>query len=288
MEKEILRKMNCPFDPDTAVITQLFHEEDNEPYQVWKVETRGNTYILKEAQEYEAEVYPTLLQTSGRSVPKLYRIHKIEDKTYLLMEYIQGQDLRKCTRPALTLVLDALIEMQRPYWNSTSQAGYSFELSLPGRRKRREYLKDSELEMAYDSFLSLYSAVPRTLCHDDFLPFNVLVSDGRAVLIDWEYAGILPYPTSFARLIAHGEEDTDAFFYMTQSDRDFAIDYYYDHLLKEKGIAYDSWRRTLDYFLFYEYCEWVMIGNKYGTTDGAYYQKYLPLAKQQARKLIQI
>lgn len=54
---------------------------------------------------------------------------------------------------------------------------------------------------------------------DDLLPFNVIVSDDRAVLIDWEYGGILPYPSSFARLIAHGEEAEDSLFHMTREDR---------------------------------------------------------------------
>lgn len=85
--------------------------------------------------------------------------------------------------------------------------------------------------------------------------------------IDWEYAGILPYPTSLARLIAHGEEDESAFFFMTQKDKDYAIDYYYEHLLKEKGIDYNAYRKTLDYFLLYEYCEWIMLGIEYNHTE---------------------
>ena len=68
-----------------------------------------------------------------------------------------------------------------------------------------------EPERAYEQYLQIYSDVPRTLCHDDLLPFNVLCAKERAVIIDWEYAGILPYPTSLARLIAHCEEDESAF-----------------------------------------------------------------------------
>lgn len=49
-----------------------------------------------------------------------------------------------------------------------------------------------------------------------FCPSMCFCSGDRAVLIDWEYALILPYPTSLARLIAHGEEDENAFFHMTQ------------------------------------------------------------------------
>lgn len=124
--------------------------------------------------------------------------------------------------------------------------------------------------------------------HDDLLPFNIIASDQKAFLIDWESGGVLPYPTSFARLIAHTEENIDALFYMTQADKDFAVNYYYDNLLKEKGISYTDWLNTLEYFLFYEYCEWVFVGNKYNATDGEYYKKYLPIAKHQATKIMNI
>lgn len=221
-------------------------------------------------------------------VPKIYDISELDGKTWLLMEFIPGGDLRKCTRAKLTLVLDALIAMQERFWNDRSfeRCGYSYEKSLAGRKKRGEYLEDLELEAAYGKFLEQYSAVPRTLCHDDLLPFNVLVSAERAVFIDWEYAGILPYPAAFARLIAHGEEGEDAFFHMRQADRAFAISYYYESLLKGKGISRADWQKTLDYFLLYEYCEWVMIGNRYGDTSGGRYRKYLALAKEMAKKLL--
>ena len=133
--------------------------------------------------------------------------------------------------------------------------------------------------------LRLYSLTPRTLCHDDLLPFNVLISSEKAVLIDWEYAGILPYPSSLARLIAHGEEDPAAFFCMTAVDKSFAIDYYFEHLIKSKDISYADYRRTLDYFLLYEYCEWIMLGIKYGDTSSERYQKYLAKALEHIKTL---
>jgi hypothetical protein len=76
-------------------------------------------------------------------------------------------------------------------------------------------------------------------------------------------------------------------FYMTAADKSFAIDYYYKNLLEKKGISYSEWLYILECFLFYEYCEWVFVGNKYQATDGEYYKKYLPLAKQQAAKILQ-
>ena len=94
----------------------------------------------------------------------------------------------------------------------------------------------------------------------------------------------MPYPTSLVRLIAHGEEDPAAFFCMTADDKSFAVDYY-EHLIKGKGISYADYRRTLDYFLLYEYCEWIMLGIKYGDTSSESCQKYLAKALEHIKTM---
>lgn len=286
--RKILDRIDAVPISGKARVTQLMHEEDNEPYQVWRIDTDTASYILKEAKEREAELYATVLSIANTSVPALYQIVTAEEKTYLLMEYIEGEDLCRCDRTKLTRALDALISLQKKTWETEAFGGLegSFENALLQCRNREKYLKDPLLEKAYEDFLGIYESLPKTLCHDDLLPFNVISGDEKACLIDWECGGILPYPTSFARLIAHAETREDALFYMTEEDRGFAVDYYYDNLLKEKGIAYPDWRKALEYFLFYEYCEWVFVGNKYDATDGEYYQKYLPIAKKQAAKLL--
>ena len=88
-------------------------------------------------------------------------------------------------------------------------------------------------------------------------------------------------------LFAHGREEEGAFFYMTREDRDFAIQYYYDGLIRKHGIPYAEYRRTLDYFLFYEYCEWVMLGNRYDNRSDERYGYYRRLAEELAAKLVQ-
>ena len=255
---------------NNATITQLKHEEDDELYQVWRIDTDDAVYILKEAKGNEKKIYETFLDELKGSVPVLYQSVTMDGKIHLLLEYIEGENLCKCNRAKLTCALDALISLQRRTWGSGNG---SLGKSLLQRQDRGRHLNDPLLEEAYEKFLSVYQSVPRTLCHDDLLPFNIIASEERAVLIDWECGGVLPYPTSFARLIAHAEVDQDALFYMTEADKQFAIAYYYDNLLKDKGISYTNWRNTLEFFLFYEYCEWVFVGNKYHATDGEYYKK---------------
>ena len=285
--REILKQIDAISISPDAQIMQLKHQEDNEFYQVWRINSGDDRYILKKAKQDEVNIYNSLLTLCKSGVPKLYQTLHLDGESYLLMEYIEGDNLCKCDRQKLTAVLDALICLQQSTWNTPLWSD-SYVVSLQRRQNRLEYLKDALLEEAYNHFLEVYQSVPRALCHDDLLPFNVIVSGQQAVLIDWEVGGILPYPTSFARLIAHTESSAGALFYMEQEDKAFAVDYYYRHLLKDKGISYDDWQNTLEYFLFYEYCEWVYVGNKFNETGGGYYQKYLPLAKKQAKKLLNI
>ena len=288
--RKIIDRIDAVSIPKGATITRLKHKEDNEPYQVWKIEADNARYIIKEAKESEKEIYQAILAKLNESVPALHQVITIDEKTFLLLEYIEGEDLCKCNRTKLTHALDALISLQKNTWEAQTVGQWecSFEKSLVQRQNRGKYLNDSLLEEAHEKFLIVFQSVPKALCHDDLLPFNVISDNEEAFLLDWECGGILPYPTSFARLIAHTEENEDALFYMTKADKRFTIDYYYDNLLKENGISYIDWLNTLEYFLFYEYCEWVYVGNKYNATDGEYYKKYLPLAKQQAAKILKI
>lgn len=255
--------------------------EDGSNYEVWKVVLDGKVCVLKKAKSRELAVYETFFREAVPGAPRLLKTAG----DYFLMEYAAGEDLCRCTREKLTKALDALIALQDRYW--AYEEAQTFMDSLPGRENRGRYLKDPELEGAYAGYLSLYRSLPRTLCHDDLLPFNVLIAEEGATIIDWETAGILPYPTSLARLIAHGAEEEDAFFYLKEADRAFAIDYYYENLVKNKGITYEDYRHALDYFLLYEYCEWIMLGNRYPDADMGRYRQYLAKAREHLRAMKQ-
>lgn len=267
-------------------ITAFKSEEDGAEYAVWKVETAVKTYVLKEAKENEVALHKAYLSIESPALPRLYGVTRHGERDYLVMEYVHGKTLRSLDRPSITLALDALINLQRRFWGASDPAGaVGFEDFLARRRARGQHLGDERLEQAYDGYLEQFQALPRTLCHDDLLPFNVMATDDRAVLIDWETAGILPYPTSLARLLAHGENTPDAFFHLTDEDRAFAVSYYYENLIREKGISYEDYRRALAFCFLYEYCEWVMLGNKYGNTETERFKRYSALAKALAETL---
>ena len=270
------------WDRDVREVKAFQTEEDGTDYAVWKVETPEEVFVLKRSTPREGEVYKTYFSNGG-AVPKLHGILRVEEQTYLLMEYIEGQTLSKCTREALRATLDALIQMQDLHWNSDCKVGYGLEESYPNREKRLPYLED--LKPCYEAYLEAFKTLPQTLCNDDMLPFNVLVAGNRAVILDWEYGGILPYPCALARLLAFGEEEEDSLFYMTREDKSFALDYYYEKLIASKGISREAYDRTMKLFFFKEYSEWVYCANQSGDRSQIDYPKYYGLSRQIAQEL---
>lgn len=282
MFKKILSQMGYHNEP--LSVTQFQNEEDNRFYNVWRVNYPKHAFVLKQAKGIESDIYRSFLDMPCDYAPRLFATANMDGSDYLLMEYIPGHNLMKCSRKDLRLTLDSLITMHRLNWMCEDSCK-SYQRSLDSRINRGKYLFNERLETAYAAYLQEFISLPKTLCHDDLLPFNVIISENRAVFIDWEVGGILPYPTSLARLIAHTEEDENVLFFMKESDKCYAIDYFFEHFAKGRGVGYEAYRRSLDLFLFYEYCEWVYVGNKYGETDSKMFRKYSKLALEMACKL---
>lgn len=283
MVHDILQKMG--FEPEIRAVVPFLREEDGSPYQVWKIETAQGSYVLKKTSRTEKEVYEVFLPGCDYA-PKLYGAWQDQGETWLLMEYIQGERMSHCTREKLKRTLDALISGQKQYWQDTTLAevGYRYGEVFQSRCRRLAYL--GELSECYSAYLDEFAAVPRTLCSDDLLPFNVLVNGDRAVILDWADAGILPYPCGLARLLAFGMEEPDWIFQMTQADREFALDYYYENLIREKGISRNAYDRTMKLFFFKEYSEWICCAARSGDYGSLNYKKYAPMAEKLARELM--
>ena len=282
MDIQNIRRIVGRIDPNISVNgAEAFRaEEDGSEYHVWKISTDGAPLVLKKIQPQEKEVYQHFFADGG---PVPHVIGLSDD--WMLMEYISGHTLCRCCRADLILVLDGLIESQRKFWNKEEFriSGFGFDSCYASRKKRLPYLED--LSDCYEAYLEEFRTVPRTLCNDDLLPFNVVVSENRALFLDWEYGGILPYPCALARLIAYGEEDENALFFMKREDQIFAVDYYYENLIRKMGISYDKYIRTMKLFFFKEYSEWIYCANQSGDRSGEYYQKYAPLARKLAKEL---
>ena len=280
---QILVELN--FSHAVTSITQFCREEDGSPYDVWKIETDNITAVLKKTSPEERTTCEAFFSDGGCGTPAIYGFTERGGETYMLMEFFDGETMSQSTREKLILTLDALIQTQAKFWSNTDLAdvGWTFEKRHTARQKRLAYMED--LSDAYKAYLEADKTVPRTLCNDDLLPFNVLVNSDRAVIIDWEFAGILPYPCALARLLAFGEENTDFMFQMTMEDKEFAVQYYYDNLIRNKDISWEEYIRTMKLFFFKEYGEWVYFARSSNDFTKPEYQKYYAKCKILANSL---
>ncbi len=262
-------------------------DEDGSEYAVWLVDDGKEKSVLKKAKEYELKAYRAYFPSGKPYVPALLGSCIFGESEYFLTEYCPGTDLRICSREKLTKALDALTRMQDEFWQREDMYDtcVSMDRALAAIAEDGKYLGSELLERTYSKFTDIYRETPRTVCHEDLLPINLIINEERAVITDWEYAGILPYPGPFALLIAHGRNDPDSYFFMSDEDKSFAVGYYYDNLVKKHGIPFDEYRHVLDYFIFHEYCEWIMLGNRYGNRDDERYGYYMKLAEDLAQRL---
>lgn len=269
------------------VFRQRLREEDGTVYEgVWDVCAGDARYIFKRAKGSEADVYQNFLTPSRMYAPALLGKAAADDGVYLLLEYVEGNNLQRASLRGIRLAADALAQMQNEFWSraNASEKGQMFSDRFSHMKKRRAYLGSALLERQYDRYLEAYETLPRTFSHDDLLPFNVLIAKKRAVFIDWEAAGFLPYPVSLARLIAHGRS-RGQLFRMTPAQRRYAAERYYSLVAGRHGITREAFGEALSLFLFAESCEWVFLGNKYPQEECRYYLSYLRTANGMARVL---
>ena len=281
-EKTIIKAVKKIFKNDNIQVKRIKNEEDSGYYNVWKVIIEDKAYIFKRSTELEIKAYKSI---KSDSIPQYYGYISYYGKLYILIEYIEGQNLMKANRTNLTKVLDALINLQKPYFQSNETIGLSFEECKKKILARKAYLNDAYLEAKYSEFYNFVLKCDKTLTHYDLLPFNVIVGESKTVLIDLELIGVIPYPMALCRLIAHSKNEEDYLFYMSDSDKEYAINYYYENFIKDYNISFDDYIKTINYFMFYEYTEWVFVYNKYSLNKDDRFAYYYDKSLEYANKL---
>ena len=259
-------------------------EESKGRYKnVYKIISNKGIFILKKAKEKELDFYKCI-DNQTNCIPFFYGYTHLYNNDYILIEYFDGDNAMKMNREQLIRIIDAIIDVQKQYWMSNDSFAITKEESLKRKNNAFSYLPN-ELKDTFSLFLDYYQKVPVTFSHEDLLPFNVLINKERVCFIDLEVGGILPYPTMLARLLAFTEEKDNALFYLKEEDYQFAIEYYYDSFIKEKGIAKKEYLLTMDLFIFNELTEWVWVYNKQGYQPNDFYNKWYQKAIMKIKEI---
>lgn len=253
-------------------IKQIKNEDGDDFYNVWMIVSDNNSYILKRSTENEISNYNVLLNIP---IPKYYGNLKYYNKLYILIEYLDGDNLMNGNLYKCTKAIDTIIEINKKYLNNEVELSDTFDKELIRINKRLEYLNDELLERKYLEFIDVYKKTIKTVCHNDLLPFNMIIVNNIAYLIDLENIGYLPYLLMFARFIAHYKDIKGYLFYLEDSVKEYLIKYYYDNFVSLLNKSYEEYLYELDLFLFFEYTEWVYVYNRYNIKKDERFNYYL-------------
>lgn len=248
MLKSVLEAINPTLSQKIHI--ERFHDNGegvDRTYNVYKIISDKQTYILKKSDDNEIEVYEKFLENKNLPVPKLEGWACVNKKNWILIEYIDGVDLRVFNKDMAYGCADSLSRIFNMYWQEKdfeeNKLDNRFERYWIRINRRSECLiNEPKLSSAYRLFLDRQLVCPRTLCNGDFLQCNVIENNKDIILIDWALGGIMPYSLDVARLIAHGSEKYSPFpFYMTDEYRKIFLKGVYDKLLFKPDYKQFIW-----------------------------------------------
>lgn len=258
-EINILRKALQSINPlfSFEINLERFHDNDNDEgydraYDVYKIISDYKTYVLKKSDDYEINVYENFLINTDLPVPKFEGWTSVDGVKWILLEHIDGKDLRAFTEEMAYGCANSLASIFNMYWQETKfeeggKLDNRFERYWTRINKRAECLiNEPKLSSAYGVFLDRQLECPRTLCNGDFLQCNAINHTTNIILIDWAFGGIMPYSLDIARLISHGSETFFPFpFYMTYEYRNIFLKNLYDKLIFKPDYKQFIWDVTL-------------------------------------------
>ena len=250
-------------------------EDDYREYDVYKIKTTSKELILKKASEREASNYKKYLSVCSFNVPKFYGSYKDGDNIWIVIESIEGDDLRNMTDALAISAADSLSEIQNYFWNFSDTERFDVYMERIGRRY--SFIKDDPVVgMAYALFLERQKTCPRTLSNGDFMEFNTVDKDGKVFIIDWGFGGVMPYSLDIARFIAHATEDRATFpFYMNDEQKKLFVDGVYERLNEKPDYEQFIWDIKLA--VLNEYVEFVEADED---EDHWYYEHARELAEE--------
>ena len=172
-------------------------------YNVYRLTAGDRAYVLKASDSEEVRLYERYLSAPGLPGPRSYGSGTWDGRVWLLLDYVDGPDLRDFADEMTGPCADALASVMDRFWGAPEAE--RFDRYMERVRRRAKCLADEPvLAAAYELFLDRQRTCPRTLCSGDMLPCNCLFSQGRVILADWAFGGVMPYALDIARLIAHG------------------------------------------------------------------------------------
>ncbi len=283
---EVLKELTTDEVHLVEQICERWGDEEDEVryFDVYSVSLESATRILKKTSDREVYNYKTYLEKNDFAVPKLYGSIRKGEENWILIEKIEGEDLREMTDELAAEAGKTLAQIQNQFWEKNFPEDENrFEIYWKRVNRRAKYVADKPiLKAAYQMFLDRQQTCPKTLSMGDFLEMNLINRKGKVYVIDWGFGGIMPYSLDAARFIAHGSEERVPFpFYITEQHKKVFLESLYEHLEEKPEKA----RFLLDIklALLNEYIEFMEADED---EDGWYERHALALAEELRNEMV--
>jgi len=126
----------------------------------------------------------------GISAPDVYDIVDVDNKKGIVYEYVQGVSMLQMMQryPFKTVLYAKLLASLHAEMHSRSIIGLvNIKESLAETIRKIQQISDAKRQVIIGYLLKLPDG--ESLCHYDFHPDNILISDGNTKVIDWMTAG---------------------------------------------------------------------------------------------------
>lgn len=269
--QQLLRQVNQ--EEDVLTVEAFIDEELDKTYNTYLLTSSyNNKFIMKKSDNLqEKQVYKYAFTNDKFNVPIYYG--DIEQNTedsmeiYMLLQYIEGEDLRKATLKQLRNAVIELAKIHRHFLETRLEVKveYDFDRKLSNILKRDEKALSKKESLMFNKFYRVYQMyverckqAPKTLINDDLLPINILANETSSTIIDWGYAHISPYMLDIARLVCH-EYEKDKFFIPQEFHKELEELYYQEMCKSSKfNVSYEQYLVDIKLAKFQERSYWII------------------------------
>lgn len=143
-------------------------DENIRKYDVYKIKTGNCERILKKVSEREVMNYENYLQGRNFNVPEYYGCYNDGKNSWIVIENIEGNDLRDMTDALAQSAAESISSIQNAFWNHPDKE--RFQAYIERIEKRYSFIKDEPVvKEAYKMFVARQRTCPRTMSNGDFL-----------------------------------------------------------------------------------------------------------------------
>lgn len=198
-------------------VSPFFNERLDKEYQVYCLATReGKSVVLKKVSKKECDAYQLLNRVEIFSE----FINQTKDSSgeyWLTTEYFPGEDLSILKKEAAIKLGEELAKLANCFFeenNSLRTFSPNLEKQIDSKYQLLEKLKSNlGLYKTYEAYIIRFKGMPKTICHDDLLPINVLFDEktNQMKILDLEDVRLSSYICDVARFGAFYSGDEVSF-----------------------------------------------------------------------------